>query len=77
MSRLDAADPVLDAQARAAYRRRLGELEEDLEVARSWSAAERAAHAAAAIDALTGSWPGRPASAATAGRWPPRPNGPG
>ena len=54
VSRLEAADPLLDAQARAAYRRRLRELEEELEEARSWSDAERAARAEAEIDALTG-----------------------
>jgi hypothetical protein len=54
VSRLEAADPPLDAQARDAYRRRLAELEEDLEEARSWSDPERAARAEAEIDALTG-----------------------
>jgi eukaryotic-like serine/threonine-protein kinase len=53
VSRLEAADPLLDAQARDAYRRRLRELEEDLEEARSWSDPERAARAHAEIDALT------------------------
>jgi eukaryotic-like serine/threonine-protein kinase len=53
VSRLDEADPLLDAQAREAYRRRLRELEEDLEEARSWSDPERAARAEAEIDALT------------------------
>jgi hypothetical protein len=53
ISRLDEADPLLDAQAREAYRRRLRELEEDLEEARSWSDPERAARAEAEIDALT------------------------
>ena len=54
VSRLEAADPLLDAQARDAYRRRLHELEEDLEEACSWSDPERAARAQAEIDALTG-----------------------
>jgi hypothetical protein len=52
-SRLDGADPLLDAQAREAYRQRLRELEEDLEEARSWSDPERALRAQAEIDALT------------------------
>jgi eukaryotic-like serine/threonine-protein kinase len=53
VSRLEGADPLVDAQAREAYRRRLRELEEDLEEARSWSDPERAARAEAEIDALT------------------------
>jgi len=52
-SRLDDTGPLLDAQAREAYRRRLGELEDDLEQARSWGDPERAARAEAEIDALT------------------------
>jgi hypothetical protein len=51
-SRLDDTVPLLDAQAREAYRRRLGELEDDLEQARSWADPERAARAEAEIDAL-------------------------
>jgi hypothetical protein len=53
VSRLEQADPLLDAQAREAYRRRLLELEDDLEEARSWSDPERAARAETEIDALT------------------------
>jgi tetratricopeptide (TPR) repeat protein len=53
VSRLDGADPLVDVQAREAYRRRLRELEEDLEEAHSWSDPERAARAEAEIDALT------------------------
>ena len=53
VSRLEGAEPLLDARAREAYRRRLRELEEDLEEARSWSDPERAARAEAEIDALT------------------------
>jgi tetratricopeptide (TPR) repeat protein len=53
VSRLDEATPLLDAQAREAYRRRLHELEEDLEEARSWNDSERAARAEQEIDALT------------------------
>jgi hypothetical protein len=53
VSRLDEADPLLDAQAREAYRRRLRELEEDLEEARSWNDSERAARTEQEIDALT------------------------
>jgi hypothetical protein len=53
VSRLHEADPLLDARAREAYRRRLRELEDDFEEARSWSDPERAARARAEIDALT------------------------
>jgi tetratricopeptide (TPR) repeat protein/energy-coupling factor transporter ATP-binding protein EcfA2 len=53
VSRLDEADPLLDARAREAYRRRLRELADDLEEARTWSDPERAATAQAEIDALT------------------------
>jgi hypothetical protein len=52
-SRLDEADRLFDPQAKAAYRRRLHELEEDLEEARSWGDPERAAHAEEEMDALT------------------------
>jgi eukaryotic-like serine/threonine-protein kinase len=52
-SRLNEADPMLDAQARETYRRRLHELEEDLEEARSWNDSERAARAEQEMDALT------------------------
>jgi tetratricopeptide (TPR) repeat protein len=52
-SRLEEAEPLLDAQARQAYRRRLRELEEDLAEARSWNDPERAARAEAEMDALT------------------------
>jgi tetratricopeptide (TPR) repeat protein len=52
-SRLDEADPLFDAQAREAYRRRLRELEEDLEEARSWNDSERAARAEQEMDELT------------------------
>jgi hypothetical protein len=45
---------LLDLRAREAYRRRLRELEEDLEEARAWADPERAARAQAEIDALTG-----------------------
>jgi pyruvate/2-oxoglutarate dehydrogenase complex dihydrolipoamide acyltransferase (E2) component len=54
VSRLDEADPLLDARAREAYRRRLRELADDLEEARSWSDPERAARAEAEIEMLTG-----------------------
>jgi hypothetical protein len=40
-SRLDEADRLFDPRAKAAYRRRLRELEEDLEEARSWGDPER------------------------------------
>jgi tetratricopeptide (TPR) repeat protein len=52
-SRLDEADRLFDPQAKAAYRRRLRELEEDLEEARAWGDPERAARAQQEMDALT------------------------
>jgi hypothetical protein len=52
-SRLDEADRLFDPQAKAAYRRRLRDLEEDLEEARSWGDPERAARAEQEMDALT------------------------
>jgi hypothetical protein len=45
--------PALDEDAKAAYRRRLNELGEELEQAREWGDPERAAHAEDEIDALT------------------------
>jgi len=53
ISRLDEADRLFDPQAKAAYRRRLRELEEDLEEARSWGDPERAARAEEEMEALT------------------------
>jgi tetratricopeptide (TPR) repeat protein len=47
------AGPVLDDQAKAAYRRRLGELTAELEEAERWADPERAARARAEVDALT------------------------
>jgi predicted ATPase len=47
------AGPVLDAQAKAQYRHRLGELADDLEEAEQWSDAGRAERARSEIDALT------------------------
>jgi len=47
------AGPVLDDQAKAAYRRRLGELTAELDEAERWADAERAARARAEVDALT------------------------
>jgi AAA ATPase domain len=52
-SRLDEADRLFDPQAKAAYRRRLRDLEEDLEEARSWGDPERAARAQEEMEALT------------------------
>ena len=52
-SRLDGVDAVLDAQAKDAYRRRLAELAEDLEEARSWNDPERVARIEREVDALT------------------------
>ncbi|HEY7692073.1 MAG TPA: AAA family ATPase [Gaiellaceae bacterium] len=48
------AGPALDAQAKADYRRRLQELGEELEEARSWDDPERAARVEDEIEALTG-----------------------
>jgi hypothetical protein len=47
------AEPVLDAQAKEAYRGRLEELGEDLQEARDWSDIERIARIEAEIDAVT------------------------
>jgi tetratricopeptide (TPR) repeat protein len=47
------AVPVLDEAAKAAYRRRLGELAAELEEAERWADPERAARARAEMDALT------------------------
>jgi class 3 adenylate cyclase len=47
------AEPVLDAQAKEAYRGRLEELGEDLEEARDWGDPERVAGIEAEIEALT------------------------
>jgi hypothetical protein len=52
-SSLDEADRLFDLQAKAAYRRRLRDLEEDLEEARSWGDPERAARAEQEMEALT------------------------
>lgn len=52
-SRLDGTDVLLDPRAKDAYRRRLAELAEDLEEARSWNDPERAARIEQEIDALT------------------------
>jgi non-specific serine/threonine protein kinase len=51
-SRSDAG-PILDDEAKRAYRQRLQELAEDLEEAERWSDIERAEHARTEIDALT------------------------
>jgi tetratricopeptide (TPR) repeat protein len=52
LGRAGPGEPVVDAEARAAYRARLAELEEELEIARSWGDPERAARAAEERDAL-------------------------
>ena len=49
---MDEAGRLFDPKAKAAYRRRLRDLEEDLEEARSWGDPERAARARE-MDALT------------------------
>jgi eukaryotic-like serine/threonine-protein kinase len=53
VSRLDEEDALIDHQAREAYRRRLSELEADLQEARDWNDPERIARAQEEIDALT------------------------
>jgi hypothetical protein len=50
----DNAGPVLDAQAKAAYRRRLEELREEIEEAESFNDPERASHAREEMDFLAG-----------------------
>jgi tetratricopeptide (TPR) repeat protein len=50
--RPDGGDEILDRQARESYRRRLVELEEEIEEARSWADPERAARAEEERDAL-------------------------
>lgn len=47
------AGPALDAQAKAAYRQRLHDLQEELDEARSWADTQRAADIEEEIDALT------------------------
>jgi hypothetical protein len=49
----DGPGPVLDAQAKEAYRRRLEELQEDFEEARAWQDGERAARVREEIEFLT------------------------
>jgi hypothetical protein len=50
----EAAEVVLDARAKEAYRRRLVELEDDLAQARAWQDPERIARVQDEIEALTG-----------------------
>jgi hypothetical protein len=52
-SRLEGTEAMLDQRAKDAFRRRLAELGEELEEARSWNDPERAAKVEAEIDALT------------------------
>jgi hypothetical protein len=52
-SRLDEGDFLIDSQAREAYRRRLTELEDDLQEARDWNDPERTVRAQEEIEALT------------------------
>jgi len=52
-ARLGNAGEVLDAQAKAKYRQRLGDLSEELEEAQAFNDPERAARASQEIDALT------------------------
>jgi hypothetical protein len=47
------AGPILDEQAKAAYRRRVRELQEDMEEARAWNDPERAGRAELELEALT------------------------
>jgi hypothetical protein len=48
-----ASEPILDARAKEEYRRRLRDLDEDLEEARSWHDAERVSKLEAEVDAIT------------------------
>jgi len=52
-SRLGGTEAVLDQQAKDVFRRRLAELGEELEEARSWNDPERTARVEAEVDALT------------------------
>lgn len=52
-TRLEGPEPVLDPTAKEAYRRRLAELAEDFEEARSWNDPERVALIEKEIDGLT------------------------
>ena len=52
-TRLEGSEPVLDPTAKEDYRRRLAELAEDLEEARSWNDPERVARIEEEIDVLT------------------------
>ena len=47
------AGPILDAEAKAAYRQRIGDLQADLAEAEAWNDPERAARVEAELDALT------------------------
>jgi predicted ATPase/class 3 adenylate cyclase len=47
------AGPALDDKAKAAYRRRVRELQEEIDEAQAWNDPERAARAEAELDALT------------------------
>ena len=53
VTRVEGSEAVLDQTAKESYRRRLGELTEDLEEARSWNDPERVARIEDEIDALT------------------------
>ena len=46
-------DPILDAAAKAAYRRRVDELREEIEEAEAWADGERAARAKQELDQIT------------------------
>jgi tetratricopeptide (TPR) repeat protein len=54
VGQLDTGDDVLDPQARESYKRRLTELEEEIEEARAWADPERAARAEEERDAIIG-----------------------
>lgn len=54
VSGFEAAEGILDAEAKRAYQRRLRDLRVDLEQARDWNDPEKAARIAEEIDALTG-----------------------
>ena len=73
----DDAGPLLDAQAKQAYRDRLDELRAELDEAESFNDPERAARAQEEIDSCSTSWRPRWASAAATARRPPVRSAPG
>ena len=76
-ARLSDTGPVLDEQAKAAYRARLRELEEELAEAMSWADTVRAAKRARKCSSWSASWPRPWGWAAGTAKPDPRPNWPG